>query len=210
MSKNAKCQAADGPMYCTKPNCPEKLAFQQEIQLHVTAKKNQLANISNGVQDAAKVFLKKNSSLRFENHGDYYTQGKTLTLAEMEDGSKAETNCYIASKTAFEHAKASDFGGSEIELIAIANEDFYHAAFKIKRKDQWYVVDYTARQFDQELPFPYVEAESVWKKQIEETTESGLAYCDPHNYNPDDFWEEEEEEEEDLLDDEEDGWNDEN
>ena len=83
----------------------------------------------------------------------------------------------MAAREVLALVTAETFGGEAAQLIAIANEDMYHAALATWVEDDWYVIDYTARQFDPMLPFPFVAQQHVWKATIDGLNEAYTAFC---------------------------------
>jgi len=144
------------------------------------------------VQAAAEAYLAQHSGLQFSNYGDDDTYDKLITIAQLANGDIARNNCLIASRELVEVAEDNSFGGERPHLIAIANEDTYHAAIATWVENDWYVIDFTARQFDPNLPFPLVAQQWTWKETIDGLNENFTAFCkdasDPSSFEDEDAW----------------------
>jgi len=109
------------------------------------------------------------NELEFANHSDP-DHGDYLLLADMADGNKARNNCWIVSSEILETSSSGEFGGDDPQIVALGGDGEFHAAVTSWVEDDYYVVDFTARQFDQDLPFPLVTDQNTWKALIEART----------------------------------------
>jgi hypothetical protein len=142
---------------------------------------------------AAAEFLAAHGEHEFANHGDEHTYGGFVTLAQLADGNIARNNCYIASEEIAELLGNEAFGAESMHTIAVANEDIFHAVLAVYVDDEeWYVIDFTARQFDEHLPFPYIAEQSEWKRTIDWAADGFTGFCkdasDPSSFEEEDYW----------------------
>lgn len=93
-----------------------------------------------------------------------------ISLSDCSDGSLAENNCEAVTEAIVSRIHANEFNADEIEKIEIVGDavGVYHAAVAALVDDEWVVFDYTARQFNETLPFPLVAPQDVWKKILED------------------------------------------
>lgn len=91
------------------------------------------------------------------------------TLAEMRDPSKALNNCFSASSAIVEELASEvrrDGGELDLKTVTFEDESPHHAVRYAGPDGVGVVVDYTARQYDEALPFPLVLEEAKWEALI--------------------------------------------
>ena len=141
---------------------------------------------------SAQEFLAEHGDLIFLNHGDYIAYGEYVNLLQMADGDIAQGNCYRASCFVVDLLENEAFGGENMHVIAISDGEAFHAALAMSVDDNWYIVDFTARQFDENLPFPYIATQDEWKREIDNALASFTGYCqdasDPDSFQEADYW----------------------
>jgi hypothetical protein len=96
----------------------------------------------------------------------------TVTLGELGDPRLALGNCWAATNEIIEEVGADEFGAEWLDEITIrrGRRGGQHVAILAGDRDGEYVIDYTARQFHPELPFPYVAGVDDWKAAVERTS----------------------------------------
>ncbi len=91
------------------------------------------------------------------------------TVADMADPSNASGRCY---ETAYTIVRSDYLSDCEVVVLGPQNgnvDDWWHAAVYVPNEltGSGTVHDYTARQFDPNLPFPYVTDFDTWVDVIE-------------------------------------------
>ncbi|WP_411373270.1 hypothetical protein ACLH0K_08820 [Arthrobacter sp. MPF02] len=97
---------------------------------------------------------------------------ETVTLAEMGDPSLALGNCWAATNELIEEAGASAFEAEWVDEITLKRRRLggHHVALLVADRDGAYVVDYPARQFSSDLPFPLVAGVKDWMAAVEKAS----------------------------------------
>ena len=123
------------------------------------------------IQEAAVIIAEKYANLEFPNHANEEAGGY-LTLADMADAKLAYNNCDAASAEIVERLNASDFNADNLQYIGVETSDSqkFHAAVLVTKENQQFVVDYTIRQFNSTLPYPYIATRQEWMTQLEKET----------------------------------------
>ena len=109
-----------------------------------------------------------NCSLAFEE-ADEYGDGDWTCLADMAHWEFAGNNCETATEHVLELivTKIGQDPGVAHGTAQLDWEPDMHFANTVTVDGATWVVDYTARQFDKTLPFPYVAALTDWKQVID-------------------------------------------
>jgi hypothetical protein len=117
--------------------------------------------------DAARYVLAEFPDLEIMDHSPA-RQG-TVALGELGEPRLALGNCWAATNEIIEEVGAVEFGAEWLDEITIrrARLGGQHVAVLAGDRDGDYVIDYTARQFHPELPFPYVAGVEEWKSAVE-------------------------------------------
>jgi hypothetical protein len=120
--------------------------------------------------EAAALVLQDYADLQIIDHSPA-RQG-TVTLEEMGDPRLALGNCWAATSEVIEGAGASAFGADWVDEITIKRRRLggQHVAILVADPDGMYVVDYTARQFSPDLPFPFVSGVKDWMATVGEAS----------------------------------------
>lgn len=92
----------------------------------------------------------------------------TVTLEQMGDPRLALGNCWAATNEVIEEAGPSEFGAEWLDEITIRRRRLggQHVAILVADTDGMYIVDYTARQFSPDLPFPFVAGIKDWMDAV--------------------------------------------
>jgi len=127
---------------------------------------------------AAELLEDLGDAIVIGNHGAFPNRRPTVSLSDMKDGDIARGNCWSIVNELIEIAGTDYFGDYVDELNINTKDGLSHTGLFVKDGDREYVVDYTARQFDQNLDFPLIADYSEWKGIIEK------AYGKPFDYTP--------------------------
>jgi hypothetical protein len=130
--------------------------------------------------DGAIYVLGEYSELEVNDHSGSRPHG-TVELGEMRDPDLARGNCWAATSEIIEHVDPGEFLARELNELTIDGNG-QHVALHVVDGDGEYIVDYTARQFNADLPFPFVASYHDWKTAIEMAT--GRAWT-MHDYDDD-------------------------
>lgn len=117
----------------------------------------------------------------------------TVNLKDMQEGSVAQGNCWAITNELIEVVPAGEFEASWTDEISITTgaKGLDHTALLVGDKDSIYVVDYTARQFDQKLPFPFIAKVDEWKNSLSEAYGSTFSIVEPEDEDEDeDYYDE--------------------
>lgn len=117
--------------------------------------------------DSARYVLAEFPDLEIMDHSP--ARQSTVTLAELGDPRLALGNCWAATNELIEEVGAVEFGAEWLDEITIRRRRAggQHVAILAGDRDGYYVIDYTARQFHPELPFPYVAGVEEWHAAVE-------------------------------------------
>jgi hypothetical protein len=153
-----------------------------EVRLAAGATLQRLTNA------AAEVLATYGNEIEVLNHGRRENGGQLL-LQDMSDGMKAEGNCWIVTNELLERTDSGEFGVDEMSEIVIENRSGpgQHVALYVVRRGRGFVIDYTIRQFDQSLPFPFVATTDDWKATVEKATGFTFGWCNDDDDDNDDF-----------------------
>lgn len=119
---------------------------------------------------ALEVIRDYGDELEIRNQGANSPTRPYVNLKDMVKGSIAKGNCWAMTKEIVNRVDKSAFDDAEqIEAINIETSwGMGHTALFVKTKNGGYVVDYTARQFDESLPFPFIASPDEWKNRLGE------------------------------------------
>lgn len=97
---------------------------------------------------------------------------ETVRLADMGDPGLALGNCWATTNELIEEAGASAFEAEWVDEITLKRRRLggHHVALLVADRDGTYVVDYTARQFSPDLPFPFVAGVKDWMAAVEKAS----------------------------------------
>ena len=96
----------------------------------------------------------------------------------MADGRLAGSNCISATDAVLAYASENDTPlGRDIETISASTDDdraVHQAVISYDLgDDNGVVVDFTCRQYNQELPFPWVGSSDEWYRMLRDHAELG-------------------------------------
>lgn len=116
---------------------------------------------------AARDVLDEYGDLEIMDHSP--ARRENVQLAELGDPGLALGNCWAATNELIEQVGATEFGVEWLDEITIRRKRLggHHVALLAGDRDGTYVIDYTARQFHPELPFPYVAGVDEWLAKVQ-------------------------------------------
>lgn len=99
----------------------------------------------------------------------------TVRLDELGDPSLALGNCWAATNELIEEAGSVEFDVEWVDEITISRRRLggQHVAILAADRDGMFIIDYTARQFHPELPYPFVAGVQEWKAAVEKASGTG-------------------------------------
>lgn len=118
--------------------------------------------------EAALEFLDFNAGLEIIDRGAQAGKNSTVELHQMADPDTARGNCWAATNEIIELG-AGELGAEWLDEITIAGRG-EHVAVLAGYPDGHAVIDYTIRQFDPGLPFPWTGTADEWKAAVEAAT----------------------------------------
>lgn len=120
--------------------------------------------------DAARDVLEEYGDLEIMDHSP--ARRHAVQLQELGDPRLALGNCWAATNELIERVGAAEFGAEWVDEITIRRTRLggHHVAVLAGDTDGLYVIDYTARQFHPDLPFPYVAGVKEWLDKITVTS----------------------------------------
>jgi hypothetical protein len=118
-----------------------------------------------------------------KNHGANFRNMPQVGLKDMPDGDIARGNCWAISQKIIDSIPAQHFNASWLDEISITSgtRGLGHTAILVGDKSGYYVIDYTARQFNQNLPFPMIETVDTWKEKIEQAYGTPFLFDDDYD-----------------------------
>lgn len=127
---------------------------------------------------AARDVLAEYPDLQIADHSP--ARQDTVRLDELGEPRLALGNCWAATNEVIEEVGAAEFGAEWLDEITIRRTRLggQHVAILAGDLDGHYVIDYTARQFHPELPFPYVAGIEEWKDRVESSSGTKWSFDD--------------------------------
>lgn len=123
---------------------------------------------------AARYVLDEYADLEIVDHSP--AEQDFVRLEQLGDPAVALGNCGAAAAELIERAGAAEFDVEWLDEITInrsAAGGGQHVAILAGDRDGTFVIDYTARQFDPELPFPFVAGVEEWHAAVEKASGTG-------------------------------------
>lgn len=115
---------------------------------------------------AARDVLEEYGDLEIPDHSP--ARQHTVQLQELGDSRLALGNCWAATNEIIEQVGAAELGAEWLDEITIRRTRLggQHVGLLAGDADGHYVIDYTARQFHPDLPFPYVAGVDEWLAKV--------------------------------------------
>lgn len=116
---------------------------------------------------AAQYVLDEFGNIEVSHHGagrrDY------VLLEEMGEPDLARGNCWIITNEIIEQVDPGEFGAHTLTELTIDGHG-HHVALLVTDAHGEYILDYTARQFSPDLPYPFVASYVDWLAAINTAT----------------------------------------
>lgn len=112
--------------------------------------------------------LNENAYLEFLDHSAGAEDDETIELYRMKDADAARGNCWAASGEIIELGPEA-LGAEWVEEVEMSGRG-QHVAILAGYPEGHAVVDFTIRQFDASLPFPWTGTIDEWKSAVETAT----------------------------------------
>lgn len=117
---------------------------------------------------AAEEFLEYNELLEIVDHSVGADKHGTVELYRMADPEIARGNCWAATGEVIELG-AAELDAEWVDELMISGRG-QHVAILAGYREGHAVVDFTIRQFDPGLPFPWTGTVEEWKNTVEAAT----------------------------------------
>lgn len=129
--------------------------------------------------EVARFILEEYGDLEFPDHSGHSPDG-FVTLADMSDSGWAANNCAAVTAEICEMIDPAQFDADSVDEITIVNMNSggVHVGVLVEDSGGRYVVDYTARQYGDELEFPLVCTVDQWKARMTAATDSAWRFAD--------------------------------
>ncbi|MCC3299657.1 hypothetical protein [Arthrobacter caoxuetaonis] len=121
-------------------------------------------------------FLEHNGLLDIVDHSVTAEEYGTVELHRMADPDIARGNCWAATNEVIELG-ASELGAEWVDELTISGRG-QHVAILAGYPEGCAVVDFTIRQFDAGLAFPWTGTVDDWKKTVEAATGTSWEFED--------------------------------
>lgn len=119
------------------------------------------ANVEFIVEDA--------SDLAVANHAA--VGAEWVTVADMADPAIARNNCWAASNEVYENVELEAYAQiDELDIVGVEATGCTHYAVYMANADEAVVLDFTARQFSPDAPFPFILPVDKWHAYMEHVT----------------------------------------
>lgn len=120
------------------------------------------ANVAFILEDVANLDVANHSS----------TGPEWVTVADMADPAIARNNCWATSNEVYENTSLNTFADNvdEVDIVGVEATGCTHYAVYVANVDEQVVVDFTARQFSPDAPFPFVLPVAKWHAYMEHVT----------------------------------------
>jgi hypothetical protein len=178
-NKHHAAQRAAAPVSATDKLASIGFALSPETLAALQNKFNQNAKVEKSAEDkkaeafyddcvhSGQYVAEEYENLDIANHSDVGEEW--VTLGDMADPAIARNNCYIASSEIVQNIDPAEFGAERLNVVSLTSKEanVTHGAVKATIDGKEMIFDFTARQFDPELPYPYVADHDTWQKTIE-------------------------------------------
>lgn len=118
-------------------------------------------NIAFITEDAADLDVANHSA-----HG-----AEWVKVADMIDPDIARNNCWVTSNEIYENVELEEYASiDEVDIIGVEATGCTHYAVYVANQTEQVVIDFTARQFSPDAPFPFVLPVDKWHAYMEHVT----------------------------------------
>jgi hypothetical protein len=109
------------------------------------------------------------SDLEIANHSRH--GAKWVAVSDMADPDIARNNCWVTSNEIYENIDFSEFAETdEVDIIGVEAPGCTHYAIYLANSEESIVLDFTARQFSPDAPFPFVLPVANWHAYMNHVT----------------------------------------
>lgn len=113
--------------------------------------------------------LEDSLELAVANHAS--VGGDWVTVADMADPAIARNNCWATSNEVYENVDLEEYGQiDELDIIGVEATGCTHYAVYVANSEESVVIDFTARQFSPDAPFPFILPVDKWHAYMEHVT----------------------------------------
>jgi len=97
--------------------------------------------------------------------------GDWVTVADMADPAIARNNCWATSNEVYQNVEWEEYGQvDEVDIVGVEATSCTHYALYLANSEESVVVDFTARQFSPDAPFPFILPVDKWHAYMEHVT----------------------------------------
>jgi hypothetical protein len=123
------------------------------------------ANVEFILEDSLELAVANHSSVGAE----------WVTVADMADSSIARNNCWATSNEVYENVELEAYAHiNEVDIVGVEATGCTHYAVYVANADEAVVIDFTARQFSPDAPFPFILPVDKWHAYMQHVTGRNL------------------------------------
>lgn len=94
-----------------------------------------------------------------------------VKVSDMADPSIARNNCWATSNEIYENVELEAYGDiDEVDIVGVEATGCTHYAVYVANAEEAVVIDFTARQFSPDAPFPFILPVDKWHAYMNHVT----------------------------------------
>jgi hypothetical protein len=94
-----------------------------------------------------------------------------VKVSDMTNPDIARNNCWVTSNEIYENVELEEYANiDEVDIIGVEATGCTHYAVYVANETEQVVIDFTARQFSPDAPFPFVMPVDKWHAYMEHVT----------------------------------------
>jgi hypothetical protein len=94
-----------------------------------------------------------------------------VKISDMMNPDIARNNCWVTSNEIYENVELEEYANiHEVDIIGVEATGCTHYAVYVANETEQVVIDFTARQFSPDAPFPFVLPVDKWHAYMEHVT----------------------------------------
>lgn len=94
-----------------------------------------------------------------------------LTVGDMANPTAARGNCWVTSNELYEIVAWESYATvDEVDIVGVEAKGLTHYAVYLADQDEKIVLDFTARQFSPDAPFPMIMPVATWHAYMKHVT----------------------------------------
>lgn len=188
----AHCTHPEGPAYCKSQSCPGRIEFlslSKKTNLNIDLPEENTSSDSGSfnevfdedyrpivpeqILDLAYETMDYTDEIEIPNHFND-SEEEYITLTDMLKNPKLfSNNCGPTTWAVIENMRGSVPDGYKVEDYTLEYKQGVHVAVLVTEDSgEQYVIDYTARQYNDRLPCPLVEPRERWENMIDHYVET--------------------------------------